>query len=279
MFAPRVTVVIPTYNWSTVLPWSIGSVLAQTWTEWELWVVGDGCTDDSADVVGRIDDPRVRWHNLPVNGRSQVGPNNWAIDRARGEYIAYLGHDDLWLPNHLAPLVDALDAAVPFVFGRQLRIDPGRRPYVSPPEGYRYHPGDWLAPTSTMHRRADAVAAGGWRFPDATSMHDPESDLWQRLAGRCGDPVVLDAVTSLKLPAALRHDVYRHRPDDEQAQWWGRIMAAAGPAEFLAASLADGPLPPARYETVAAPASLQDGSLTAAERHRVSRAHKGLDDR
>ena len=76
--------VIPTYNWATVLPWSIGSVLAQSFAEWELWVIGDGCTDESAATVATFDDPRVHWHNLAVNGRSQVGPNNAALARADG---------------------------------------------------------------------------------------------------------------------------------------------------------------------------------------------------
>ena len=210
---------IPTYNWATVLPWSIGSVLAQSFAEWELWVIGDGCTDESAATVATFDDPRVHWHNLAVNGRSQVGPNNAALARADGGYVAYLGHDDLWLPHHLQILVGALDAGAAFAFGRQLRIDPGQRPYVSPPDGYSYSSGDWLAPTSMMHRRDDARAVGGWRFPDAASTMDAESDLWARLTRWCGHPALLGEVTSLKLPAALRSGVYRlartHKgPDD-----------------------------------------------------------------
>ena len=100
--APRVTVIMATYNWSAVLPYSIGSVLRQTFTDFELLVIGDGCTDDSEQVVTSIGDPRVHWINLPRNTRHQSGPNNEGLARARGEFIAYLGHDDLWLPHHLA---------------------------------------------------------------------------------------------------------------------------------------------------------------------------------
>src|SRR5215212_6896548 len=106
---PRVTAIIPTYNWSAVLPYSIGSVLRQTMTDIELLVVGDGCTDDSEAVVTGIGDPRVRWINLPANTGHQSGPNNEGLRQARGEMIAYLGHDDLWLPHHLASAVAALD--------------------------------------------------------------------------------------------------------------------------------------------------------------------------
>jgi hypothetical protein len=94
MNTPRVSVLIATYNWSAVLPFSIGSVLAQTFGDFELLVIGDGCTDDSAAVVAAIDDPRVRWINLPQNTGHQSAPNNRGLQEARGELIAYLGHDD-----------------------------------------------------------------------------------------------------------------------------------------------------------------------------------------
>jgi len=62
--APSVSVIISTYNWSSVLPCAIGSVLNQAFQDFEILVVGDGCTDDSGDVVAGIGDRRVRWINL-----------------------------------------------------------------------------------------------------------------------------------------------------------------------------------------------------------------------
>src|SRR5258708_504056 len=109
MPSPRVTVIIPTYNWSTVLPYAIDSVLKQTMGDFELLVVGDGCTDDSEQVVTAINDARVRWINLPANTGHQAGPNNRGLQEARGEFIAYLGHDDLWLRHHLQCTTDGLD--------------------------------------------------------------------------------------------------------------------------------------------------------------------------
>src|SRR6185436_5194467 len=106
---PRVTVIIPTYNWSSVLPFSIGSVLRQTFLDFELLVLGDGCTDDSESVVSRTGDERVRSINLPANTGHQSGPNNEGLRQARGEIVAYLGHDDLWLPHHLASIVSTFD--------------------------------------------------------------------------------------------------------------------------------------------------------------------------
>ena len=73
---PRVTVITPTYNWSSVLPYSVGSALRQTFTDFEVLVVGDGCTDDSGAVVEAFGDERVRWINLPANTGHQSEPNN-----------------------------------------------------------------------------------------------------------------------------------------------------------------------------------------------------------
>ena len=109
--------IIATYNWATVLPYSIGSVLDQTFTDFELLVIGDGCTDESEQVVAAIADPRVHWINLPTNTGNQAGPNNEGLRRARGDIVAHLGHDDLWLPRHLEHLVAAIDAGAAVAHG------------------------------------------------------------------------------------------------------------------------------------------------------------------
>jgi glycosyltransferase involved in cell wall biosynthesis len=98
---PIVSVVIATYNWSSVLRFAIASVLAQSFRDFELLVVGDCCSDDSETVVRSFNDNRVSWHNLEENYGNQFGPNNQGLALACGRYIAYLGHDDLWHPDHL----------------------------------------------------------------------------------------------------------------------------------------------------------------------------------
>lgn len=86
---PAITVVIPTYNWSAALACAIRSVLLQTVQDFELFVVGDGCTDDSESVVASFNDARIRWHNRTAitvrNGRRTTSPPSGR--RATGSHI------------------------------------------------------------------------------------------------------------------------------------------------------------------------------------------------
>lgn len=101
MQTPAVSIVCATYNRSDVLANAIRSVIGQTRTDWELIVVGDACTDDTADVVASFDDQRIRFVNRSENAGEQSQPNNDGMALARGALRAYINHDDLWMPEHL----------------------------------------------------------------------------------------------------------------------------------------------------------------------------------
>ncbi|MEA3049063.1 MAG: hypothetical protein QOG84_899 [Sphingomonadales bacterium] len=221
--APKVTIILATYNWSAVLPFSIGSALGQSFGDFELIVVGDGCTDDSEEVVAAIGDSRVRWVNLPANNGHQSAPNNEGLRRARGELIAYLGHDDLWLPNHLACLVAALDSGADMAFGL-VRMVPARADLQRGALLDSYRPGAWIAPTATIHRRALTERLGGWRDYRGLAM-DPEQELWGRFHAAGARIEAVKRLTAVKFPAAERRGVYRERPSHEQAEWLARIRA------------------------------------------------------
>jgi len=221
--SPRVTVIIATYNWSSVLPYSIGSVLRQTFADFELLVVGDGCTDDSEQVVASIDDPRVRWINLPANTRHQSGPNNEGLRQARGELIAYLGHDDLWLPHHLQTHVQAIDAsAAAMTYSLLFWLDPDDGelwPATPSPRA-----GWWSPPTATVHRRNVTEALGGWRDYREITL-PPEIDLWRRARDAGFQFTFVPRLTALKFPASIRRGVYRDKPSHEQKEWSARIAS------------------------------------------------------
>src|SRR5258706_12871840 len=206
--APRVSVIIPTYNRSNVLRHAIASVLAQSFADFELLVVGDGCTDDSAEVVAGFADARVRWINLPANSGHQSGPNNEGLTQARGELIAYLGHDDLWLPHHLATLVAGIDAGADLVASLNELIGPeGSFIDIAPPEPV-YHPGMSVTPSALIHRRQVTERIGRWRDYREIVL-DPEADLCQRAVAAGFALVILPRLTGIKFPAAWRPDAYR----------------------------------------------------------------------
>jgi glycosyltransferase involved in cell wall biosynthesis len=109
----RVSVVLPFLNASRFMRECIDSVLSQTYMDWELILVDDGSSDDSAAIAqGYVDrDPeRVRCIEHPGHeNRGISASRNLGVRHARGEYIAELDADDVWLPDKLARLVPELE--------------------------------------------------------------------------------------------------------------------------------------------------------------------------
>jgi teichuronic acid biosynthesis glycosyltransferase TuaG len=96
-----VSIIMPAYNAEKYIAASIESVLAQTYSDWELIVVDDGSTDSTATVVQEFatSDPRVRYI-FQENGRLGKARNT-GISNSTGRLIAFLDSDDLWLPTKL----------------------------------------------------------------------------------------------------------------------------------------------------------------------------------
>jgi glycosyltransferase involved in cell wall biosynthesis len=106
---PLVSVVLITYNRPELLKTAIGSVLDQTYEDFEVVVVNDGGPDIS-QIIEQFDDPRIIYiHNHRNMGPS--GARNVAISMSRGKYIAYLDDDDIYYPTHLEALVDAVESS------------------------------------------------------------------------------------------------------------------------------------------------------------------------
>ena len=220
---PMVSVIIATYNRSNVLRYAVESVLRQTLHDWELIVVGDCCSDDSAEVVRSFADSRVRWFNLPENSGGQSLPHNFGLARARGTYVAYLGHDDLWHPKHLQQTTGALiEQAADLAYA--LTILYGKVLHVTgiTPAGL-YEPGIGLPSSSLVHRRRLIEEIGGWT-PYQQLVVPPDQDLVLRTHQAGKKIVCVPELTVFKFPARNRTNCYRDRPEHEQAALWRRMI-------------------------------------------------------
>lgn len=106
--SPKVSVVLPVHNRAGVLPRAIQSVLDQELREFELIVIDDGSTDESARLAEAVDDSRVRVIRLDENCGGNVARNE-GIRAANAPLIAFLDSDDCYLPEKLASVVAAFE--------------------------------------------------------------------------------------------------------------------------------------------------------------------------
>ena len=97
----KVSIIMPTYNCGRYIGEAVRSVQAQTYDNWELWIVDDCSTDGTAQAVRPfLEDPGVHYHCMEANeGPAQA--RNLALRRADGRYVAFLDSDDLWYPDKL----------------------------------------------------------------------------------------------------------------------------------------------------------------------------------
>jgi len=241
MHRPRVSIVTATFNRSRVLRHTIASVVAQRFTDWELLVVGDACTDDTEAVVAGFGDPRVRYHALASNVGEQSGPNNTGVSMARGDLVAFLNHDDLWFPDHLEVLVEAIgDGSADLVFALMAVVIPGHPPVLSnfSPSG-RFEPRIAVPASSWLHRRALWERVGPWR--SYRECYQAPSQDWLHRAMRAGaDSRLVPSLTVLAFPSGYRHGSYTRGDDAENASYAARVHCDARFRERLLTDIALG---------------------------------------
>lgn len=107
--ATTLSVIMPTHNRADVISFAIESVLYQSFQDFELLIVGDGCTDNTAEVVQSFSDPRIQWMDLPKAANYGYANRNIAFRKARGKYIGFMAHDDIILPDHFELMLRHLD--------------------------------------------------------------------------------------------------------------------------------------------------------------------------
>jgi glycosyltransferase involved in cell wall biosynthesis len=103
-----VSIIVPTYNRASLIGETLQSIKNQTYSDIEIVVVDDGSTDTTADVVGTINDSRLKYSVIPHAGRPAV-PRNFGMREAKGDYIAFCDDDDVWAPDKLEKQVAVLE--------------------------------------------------------------------------------------------------------------------------------------------------------------------------
>jgi glycosyltransferase involved in cell wall biosynthesis len=106
---PKVSVIIPTHNRADFLRGALSSVLNQTYQNFEIIVVDDASTDDTAKVVAAFNDERIRFLQHE-NNRGGSAARNTGILASQCDYIAFLDDDDEWLPDKLRKQIEVLVA-------------------------------------------------------------------------------------------------------------------------------------------------------------------------
>jgi glycosyltransferase involved in cell wall biosynthesis len=222
---PLVSIVCATYNRSNILGYTLASACWQTSRDWELLVVGDACTDDTAAVVHAQHDDRIRFVNLPRNHGEQSAPNNAGVANTTGEFVAFLNHDDLWFPDHLSRLLAACaDPRVDIAHAATALIPPGGRPHLGAdaPDG-RYAPWHTVPASTWLVRRSSLQRVGPWR--SARDLYDVPSQDWLRRAHAAGLTIhAVPWVTVVQITSGYRRDSYRLRHAGEHAALFARMQ-------------------------------------------------------
>ncbi|MDE5599042.1 MAG: glycosyltransferase family 2 protein [Lachnospiraceae bacterium] len=135
-----VSIIVPTYNREKEIGRAIHSILQQTYEQYEIIVVDDGSTDNTREVVEKIEDKRIRYIQLEQN-QGAGHARNVGVQAARYDYIAFLDSDDEWFPNKLELQMRKMLSSpdeVKLVYCRMggcKRYSTER--YIFPPEGVR----------------------------------------------------------------------------------------------------------------------------------------------
>jgi len=209
----------------------VRSALAQRYGADEIIVVGDGCTDDTGELLRANFGDAVTWIDLQPNSGGQSLPNNEGIRRARGTHVAYLGHDDLWTPSHLARMAEVVAASDPdfVVSGAICHGPPGSMYYHTTGifDDPKAAETDFFPPSSFAHRRDVAQRIGGWRPP--AGLHAPADCDFLLRAVKLGCTFAsTHAVTVHKFAAGHRYLSYRFPSNREQSRMLERLSEPDG---------------------------------------------------
>ena len=184
----KVTVIIPTFNRSQVLPRAIDSVFSQSFEDWELIVVDDGSDDGTDTLLKTYKDPRVTV--MTQNNRGVSAARNLAIKASQSLYVAFLDSDDEWLSHKLQDQINYMEENddIPLVHGEEIWVRNGVR--VNPMKKHKKSGGDVFAdslklccisPSPALMRKTIFEEVGHFREDFAVC---EDYDLWLKITSR-----------------------------------------------------------------------------------------------
>lgn len=205
---PAFSIILPTFDRLRFLRWAVASVLAQTFTDWEMVVADDGSAEETRGYLRLIDDPRVRVLWLPHTG-SPARARNAAIAASTGRYLAFLDSDDTWAPSKLERQLEALRARPEcrWSYTRCDLIDDDGWPIADAELARQVSPDGWLLeplltnlrnqmPMASVAAERDLVAEAGGFDEDQRWCED--LDIYLRMAMRSPAVAVSEALCSVR---------------------------------------------------------------------------------
>ena len=211
-----VSVVIATYNMGQYLPEAVRSVLAQSYPNVDVQIVDDGSTDDTPRIVRQWDaHPRVRLHRQSNAGQAHA--KNQGIALSRGDFIAFLDADDVWLPEKLARQMPLFTGRpeVGVVYSGYERMDGEGRPLPKGPT--HMHRGrvsgallieNFVPFPSAVVRRECLERHGAF---DETLGMGIDYDLWLRLSAHCQFDFIAEPTVRYRIWPGQMSKNYRQR--------------------------------------------------------------------
>jgi teichuronic acid biosynthesis glycosyltransferase TuaG len=212
-----VSIVIPVYNAEKYIAETIKSVLAQTYSDWELILVDDGSTDETiariTDVLLVVPD-KVREHIYVIHKEQNEGAaaaRNTGLHKAKGRYLAFLDGDDLWLADKLEKqlaFMEKTGAAFSFTgyeFGDEKAVSTGRAVHVPPTLNYREALSRTVISTITVLFDMTVISKELLEMPPIKS---EDTATWWRILRSGHTAYGLDEVTAIyrRYPHSLSAD-------------------------------------------------------------------------
>jgi len=243
---PRFSVIMPTHGDRPTLPYAVQSVLAQTESDFELVISGDGAADSTRAIVRELAaaDERIRFNDFPKGEQRGELNRGRSVASSRGKFVAYLPDDDLWMPQHLAVLGEALeDADLAHTIGISIARDGTAIADVFDallfPDASALRTNAFAIRNCVAGHRRDAYDAlpHRWRL---SAPYAADTFMWLQFLDAPGTRYrSVKRITALGLPIELRLDMTGAERAAEIAEWLACISDPRRREELIARATAE----------------------------------------